>query len=236
MRQSPAKIPLQILAEWSDCRAKSTSSNAGPWIIHGAPRSNIFAQAVYLRSYLITGCNSDLFCGRGWLDMSSIISDQYLRSALYFSDCCGPIFALGGMRSFFPSSPPDFAMIPSSRADISIIIAFFGGMPYSPPILHCHAVELQPLRSPSHDPLRWMPKMISGANSCAVPSLYVSDRLARSRFGELAPNISCTCVLLRNPSRITTSISPPRPFDCRIAIRELGAVSRTHIPNRGGRG
>ena len=63
----------------------------------------------------------------------------------------------------FLHSHRDFAMIPISGADISIIIAFFGGMPYSPPILHCRAVELQPLRSPSHYPLRWMPKMISGA-------------------------------------------------------------------------
>ena len=162
MRQSPAKIPLQILAEWSDCRAKSTSSNAGPWMLYGAPRSNIFARTVYLRSYLVTGCNSDLFCGRGRLDMSREyqINIYVLRS---ISPIAGRFLLWVACVHSFLHPHHDFAMIPSSGADISIIIAFFGGMPYSPPILHCRAVELQPLRSPSHVPLRWMPKMISGA-------------------------------------------------------------------------
>ena len=147
MRQSPAKNPLQILAEWSDCRAKSTPSNAGPWTIYGTPRSNIFARAVYLRSYLITGCNSDLFCGRGRLDMSSRIYDQYLRYALYFSNC-GAIFALGGMCSLFPSSPRLFCNDTELRGGYFIRNCSFGGVPYSPRILLCNAVVLQPLRSP----------------------------------------------------------------------------------------
>ena len=108
------------------CRAKSTPSNAGPWMIYGAPRSNIIARAVTLRSYLITGCNFDLFCGRGRLDMSSRMSDQYLHYALYFSTC-GAIFAWVACLHSFLHPRGDFAMILSSRADISFVIAVLGG-------------------------------------------------------------------------------------------------------------
>ena len=158
-------------------------------MIYGAPRSNIIARTVYLRRYLITGCNSDLFCGRGRLDMSSRISDHYLRLRS-ISLIAGQFLLWVVCVHSFLRPQHHLAMILSSGADISIIIAFFGGMPYSPPILHCRAVELQPLRSPSHDPFCWMPRMISGANNCSTLSLYVKDRLARSRWGGLAPNIS----------------------------------------------
>ena len=186
MRQSPAKIPLQILAEWSDYLAKSTRTNAGPWLIYGAPRSTIIAWTVYLRRYLITVCNSDLFCGRGRLDMSSRISDHYLRSALYFSNF-GTFFCFGGMRTFFPSYTASFCNDTEVQGGYFVHNCIFPGYAVLSADFALPCSGIATLVLPLARPALLAAKNDFRSKLLLHPSIYVSDYLARSRLGELAP-------------------------------------------------